>query len=233
MVEPARSRSGLTPQQDSFEHKPNSPMTAKCIAKYILIPFCHPITPIVSQKNAHPFVVTAGNLPDNSLEPGLVPFDDLVLADLVGGTDGAAGTAALGDALTTAAHADVEVHSVDTDSGVVLDTEIDVLADTEAEVTGLGEVALAELVLLDLEATLEDLLSLGATDGDVDGDLLVTTDTEGTDGVAGLACCDFVSEKFKNWWMRPLESQFQGKEDRTYCKPGFDQKAARAPLRHE
>ena len=27
---------------------------------------------------------------------------------------------------------------------------------------------------------------LGATDSDVDGDLLVTADTEGTDGVAGL-----------------------------------------------
>lgn len=61
------------------------------------------------------------------------------------------------------------------------------LGDTETEVAGLGEVALAELILLDLEATLEDLLSLGATDGDVDSDLLVTTDTEGTDGVAGLA----------------------------------------------
>jgi hypothetical protein len=65
-----------------------------------------------------------------------------------------------------------------------------VLADAEAEVAGLGEVALAELVFLDLEATLEDLLSLGAADGDVHGDLLVTTDTEGTDGVSGLACCD-------------------------------------------
>ena len=84
-------------------------------------------------------------------------------------------------------HAAVEVHSVDTDGGVVLDTQVNVLADTEAEVAGLGEVALAELVLLDLEATLEDLLSLGTTDGNVDGDLFVTTDTEGTDGVAGLA----------------------------------------------
>ena len=71
-------------------------------------------------------------------------------------------------------------------AGVVLDTQVDVLGDTETEVAGLGEVALAELVLLDLEATLEDLLSLGATDGDVDGDLFVTADTEGTDGVAGL-----------------------------------------------
>lgn len=84
-------------------------------------------------------------------------------------------------------HAAVEVHAVDTNTGVVLDTQIDVLGDTEAEVAGLGEVALLEFVLLDLEATLEDLLGLGATDGNVDGDLFVTTDTEGTDSVAGLA----------------------------------------------
>ena len=83
-------------------------------------------------------------------------------------------------------HAAEEVHAVDTNTGVVLDTQINVLRDTETEVTGLGEVALAELVLLDLEATLEDLLGLGATDGNVDGDLLITADTEGTDGVAGL-----------------------------------------------
>ena len=120
------------------------------------------------------------------------------------GADGGLHAAAAGDALTGAGHAAVEVHAVNTDRGVVLDTEIDVLADTEAEVAGLGEVALAELVLLDLEATLENLLSLrlsvlalrshwfrlpylGATDGDVDGDLFVTADTEGTDGVTGLA----------------------------------------------
>lgn len=84
-------------------------------------------------------------------------------------------------------HAAVEVHAVDTDRWVVLDAQIDVLRDTEAEVASLGEVALAELVLLDLETTLDNLLCLGATDGDVDGDLLVTADTEGTDGVAGLA----------------------------------------------
>lgn len=61
-------------------------------------------------------------------------------------------------------------------------------ADPESEVTGLGEVALPQFVLLDLQPTLQDLLGLGSADGDVDGDLLVTTDTEGTDGVAGLAC---------------------------------------------
>lgn len=83
-------------------------------------------------------------------------------------------------------HAAVEVHAVDTNTRVVLDAEIDVLRDTETKVAGLREVALAKLVLLDLEATLENLLGLWATDSDVDGDLLVTTDTESADGVAGL-----------------------------------------------
>jgi len=87
---------------------------------------------------------------------------------------------------TWPAHDDVEIHSENTDTRVVPGTEIDVLLNTETEVAGLGEVLAAELVLLDLEAALEDLLSLGATDGDVDGDLLVTTDAERADGVAGL-----------------------------------------------
>lgn len=76
------------------------------------------------------------------------------------GTDAALRSAAAGDTLTRSGHAAVEVHAVDTDGGVVLDTKIDVLADTEAKVASLGEVALAEFVLLDLEATLENLLSL-------------------------------------------------------------------------
>ena len=84
-------------------------------------------------------------------------------------------------------HAAVKVHAVDTDRRVVLDTQVDVLADTKAEVTGLREVSLPQLVFLDLQATLEDFLCFGTTNGDVNGDLLVTADTESTDGVAGLA----------------------------------------------
>ena len=83
-------------------------------------------------------------------------------------------------------HDDVEIHTKNTDTRVVPGTQVDVLLDTETEVAGLGEVLAAELVLLDLEATLKDFFGLGATDGDVHGDLLVTTDTERADGVAGL-----------------------------------------------
>ena len=61
-------------------------------------------------------------------------------------------------------------------------------ADTEAEVARLTEVALSEFVLLDFEATLENLLSFGTADCDVDGDLFVAADTERADCVAGFAC---------------------------------------------
>lgn len=128
-----------------------------------------------------------GHLSDNTVEALLEPFYGLVAVDAVAGTDGALASAAASDTLTRAGHAAVEVHTVDTDGGVVLDTKIDVLADTEAEVASLAEVALAEFVLLDLEATLENLLGLRATDGNVDGDLFVTSDTEGSDSVASLA----------------------------------------------
>ena len=84
-------------------------------------------------------------------------------------------------------HAAVEVHAVDTNRRVVLDAEIDVLRDTEAEVARLAEVALPQLVLLDLEATLEDLLCLWAANGDMDGDFLITTDAECADGVPRFA----------------------------------------------
>lgn len=43
----------------------------------------------------------------------------------------------LGDTHTRSAHDDVEVHSEDSDSGVVLDSEINVLLDSESEVPGL------------------------------------------------------------------------------------------------
>lgn len=126
-------------------------------------------------------------LPDDTLEAVLEPLDSLCLVDLVRSTDLRLASPAAGDTLTRSGHAAVEVHSVNTNGRVVLDTQVDVLRDTETKVASLGEVALAELVLLDLETTLKNFLCLGAADGDVDSDLLVTTDTECADSVAGLA----------------------------------------------
>ena len=68
----------------------------------------------------------------------------------------------------------------------LLDTQIDMFLDSKAEVTIVGEVLLSQLVLLNLEATLQDLLGLGAPNSAVNGDLFVPPDTERSDGVAGL-----------------------------------------------
>ena len=66
---------------------------------------------------------------------------------------------------------------------------------------------------------------LGATDGDVDGDLFVTADTEVTDGVAGLAWKVRVSDE-------PKDKNGRSGFLVTYCRQESDQKAARAPWRH-
>ena len=60
------------------------------------------------------FALLMTRLSDNALEAVLVPLDGLLLVDLVRGTDLALAAPALGDALTGAGHADVEVHAVDT-----------------------------------------------------------------------------------------------------------------------
>jgi len=80
-----------------------------------------------------------------------------------------------------------EVHTEDTDAWVVFDAQIDVLHDTETEAASAGEVTLLQLVLLDLKARLEDLLGFWASDGNSAGDLLISSDTEGSHGESGLA----------------------------------------------
>jgi hypothetical protein len=147
----------------------------------MIIGACHLFVPKTTQP-------LRPHLTDNTVEPLLEPLDRLVAVDAVGGADPGLAAAAAADALAGAGHAAVEVHAVDADCRVVLDAQVDVLADAEAEVARLGEVALAQLVLLDLEAALEDLLGLGPADRDVHGDLFVAADAEGSDGVAGLAC---------------------------------------------
>jgi len=126
-------------------------------------------------------------LPNNALESRLVPLDGLNLGDLMSMANPRLSTTALGNTLTGAGHAAVKVHSVDTNRRIVLDAQIDMFADTEAKVSSLREVALSQFVFLDLEATLENLFRLGATNRDVDGNLFVAADAKSADGVTGLA----------------------------------------------
>jgi hypothetical protein len=80
-----------------------------------------------------------------------------------------------------------------------------VFADTKTKVASLGEVALLQLIFFDLEATLQNFLRFRPTDGDVNSDLLVTTNTERSDGVASLACG---SKNDVNQFHQPLSMQY-------------------------
>lgn len=123
---------------------------------------------------------------NDTIELGLEPVDGLILCDAVVGAELAGGMTTTGDTASGTLKDDEEVHTVDTNGGIVLDTKIDVLLDTETKVTGGREVLGEEFVLLNLQATLEDLHSLGATDGAVDGNLFIAADGERTDGVTSL-----------------------------------------------
>jgi len=104
----------------------------------------------------------------------------------VWGADSALASSSSGDSLAWSLEHDKEVHTEDTDAWVVLDAQINVLHDTESEATGAGEVAFLQLVLLDLEARLEDLLGFWASDSNSAGDLFISSDTEGSHGESGF-----------------------------------------------
>lgn len=88
--------------------------------------------------------------------------------------------------LTWASQNNIEVQTVDTNGGVVLDTQINVLLNTKTKVSSVTEVVLPQLVFSDFQAPFKDLLCLGSSHCAMDSDLFVTTDTERSHSVAGL-----------------------------------------------
>lgn len=122
---------------------------------------------------------------DDSIVRLLEPLHGLLASHLVRIADVAALSLALAHTATRTSQLHVEIHTENTGVGIVLDTQIDVLLNTKTEVSGVGEVSLHQLVLLHLQTTLKDLQSLLTTNGGMHGDLLVTTDGEGTNGETG------------------------------------------------
>merc|ERR1712054_343817 len=118
-----------------------------------------------------------------SLELGPHPLQRFCFGDLVCKAPLSTLPLLAGNTEARTAQHNIEVHPVNASVRVVLQTQIDVLVHTEAEVACGTEVALADLVVGDLEATIDQIEGLLATNGHVGRDLFVPTDTEGTDGV--------------------------------------------------
>lgn len=116
----------------------------------------------------------------------LEPSGSVLLLHTVGSSNSRSLLLPSGNSSTRSGHDDKEVGTEDTNSRVVLDSQVNVLCDTETKVASLGEVPSSQLVLLDLESSLEDLLCLGSSDSDVASNLFVTSDTEASESVSSL-----------------------------------------------
>ena len=97
---------------------------------------------------------------NDSVILGLEPLHGVLLGESVLESN----TSSLATSVTNVhagpAHDHVEVHTIDTDAWVILDAKINVLLDTETEVSIFREVLSSQLVLLDLQSSLENLLGL-------------------------------------------------------------------------
>ncbi len=116
------------------------------------------------------------------LEPflGFIRAHSLVAANL------GLRSAAHSDSLSWSGQDNIKVHSENTGVWVVLHAQVNMFCYTEPEVAGVTKVASLQLVLLDLEAFLEDVLGLLASDGHVTGDFVISADSERSDGVSGF-----------------------------------------------
>jgi len=90
------------------------------------------------------------------------------------------------DPCPRSAHNHVEVHPEDADPRVISRTQIDMFLYPKAKVACLREISATKLVFFDFKTTFQNLLGFGPTDRYVYSDFLVTTDTEGTNSVAGF-----------------------------------------------
>merc|ERR1719462_720824 len=123
---------------------------------------------------------------DHTIVLGLEPLHGVLLSQAVGEANLAYLSSPVSDVHARPAEDDKEVHTVDTNAWVVLDSQVNVLLDAEAKVAIVGEVLLPQLVLLHLEAPLQDFLGLGPPDSAVNGDFLVSPDPKVPHGVLGL-----------------------------------------------
>ena len=88
---------------------------------------------------------------DDAVVFGLEPLHRLLLHQAVRESNSSDLSAPVSDIHASPAQDDVEVHTVDTNGGIVLDAQVDVLLDAEAKVSVVREVLATQFVLTNLQ----------------------------------------------------------------------------------
>ena len=88
---------------------------------------------------------------------GLEPFHGIVLGESVGESQAAGLVLLVAHVHAGTAEDDIEVHTINTDGRVVLDTQVNVFLDTETKVAILGKVITTQLVFTNLKGSEQPL----------------------------------------------------------------------------
>ena len=111
------------------------------------------------------------------------------------GTDGGFASSSESDSAACSFEDDVEVHTENTGEWIILDAQIDVFLNAETEASSIWEVDFSELSVFDFESSFENFVSFVASDGNVSSHLLISFNTETSDGESG------------SWWYGFLSGQ--------------------------
>jgi hypothetical protein len=104
----------------------------------------------------------------------------------LGNTHSVGASSSLGDSLAGFLEDDIKVHAENTGVGIIFDTKVNVFLNTEAEVTGVGKVTFSKFEFFDFKSFFQDFFGLFSSDGDMEGNLFISLNTERTDGVSGF-----------------------------------------------
>merc|ERR1719354_974547 len=108
----------------------------------------------------------------------LEPFHRVGFCDSVFESHSGLLSATVGNVVSRSGKHNIEIHSVDTDAGIVLDAEIDVFSNTETEISSFREVASFQLVLFHFQALFKNFFGLGSPNSAMNCNFLITSDTE-------------------------------------------------------
>merc|ERR1712180_343362 len=125
-----------------------------------------------------------GSLHQNTVILLLKPFHGISLCNSVLEPNSRLLSTTVRDVVPRTSKHNIEIHSIDTNARIVLYPEINMLRNSKSEIPGFRKIAPTQLVLLHLQPLLQDFFCFGSSHGTVDGNLFITTDTKGSNGVA-------------------------------------------------
>merc|ERR1712168_481219 len=116
----------------------------------------------------------------------LEPFLSVGFCDLVSKSNSGLLSATVCNIVSWSSQHNVEIHSVDTNTWIILNSKIDMFCNTEAKVSSGREVSLSQFVFLHFQSFLKDFFSFGSPYCAVNCNFFITTNAKRSPSVSSL-----------------------------------------------